>query len=104
MNCISSKKFVEFPALKQGRERKGKVRLSETIEIYCTCRMPKSFSQEMVQCDQCLKWFHLVTCVKVNQCDQKWYCDLCSVYFFCHLSFNIFLAIIIIMLAIKTHY
>ena len=51
--CISSGKWSPFPTKKLGRENRSRARYTEKFKVYCDCRMPGSFSKEMVQCRKC---------------------------------------------------
>jgi hypothetical protein len=57
--CLSDCNFSRFPVV--GSERKCRsVKLSKTVELYCTCRMPERVGEEnMAECDVCKDWFHL---------------------------------------------
>ena len=44
------------------------------VPVFCHRRMPETFSREMIQCDQCLNWFHLDLCVPVANTCEKWFC------------------------------
>jgi len=41
------------------------VKSNDTIDIYCTCRMPDTFGN-VVECSKCKKWYH-VCCVHVHK-------------------------------------
>ena len=47
------------------------------FHVYCNCRMPASFSDEMIQCGKCGKWYHLEICVRVEDLGVDWHCDSC---------------------------
>ena len=71
--------IAPFPILKHRRARK-KVKYSETFSVYCDCRMPET--AEMVECSECLQWFH-IDCVTVpkqalENPNIPWYCHYCQ--------------------------
>ena len=79
VNCFSNGQFTPFPTVLSislrlinfpGRE----------IELHCTCGMHKTFDN-MVECDQCEKWFHL-SCKGITSTlavDEHWFCKSCTV-------------------------
>lgn len=78
LKCLTEGVISTFPAT--ARKRKNtKPRGREIFEIYCVCRLPEG--GKMVQCDQCLEWFH-EHCVKVPEevwksKHAKWTCNSC---------------------------
>ena len=76
--CISSGKWSPFPTKKLGRENRSRARYTEKFKVYCDCRMPGSFTGEMVQCRKCKKWYHSDKCVFVADQSIKWYCSACN--------------------------
>ena len=50
------------------------------IKIYCKCRMPEDYDENMVCCDGCEDWYHL-SCVnlKKNKLPERWLCHVCEV-------------------------
>ena len=56
--CLSDCNFSRFPVV--GSERKCRsVKLSKTVELYCTCRLPERVGKDnMVECAVCKDWFH----------------------------------------------
>ncbi len=78
-----NEEIVPFPQLRQRRLRpKKKVIPVNTIPLYCTCRMPET--DDMIQCSQCMNWFH-ISCVKppqqaIDEFEEKWYSSNCSTF------------------------
>lgn len=50
------------------------------IKIYCKCRMPEYYDENMVCCDGCEAWYHM-SCVnlKKKNLPEKWLCHVCEV-------------------------
>ena len=44
------------------------------VPVYCSCRMPVSFSNEMIQCRKCGKWSYLDICGRVEDVGVDWHC------------------------------
>ena len=49
------------------------------IKLYCLCRMPDNYDEEMILCDHCKRWYHYC-CVGVcsKQIPKTWKCGTCS--------------------------
>lgn len=90
--CLKSDKFSPFPAQKLGRKMRKKVQFSNTIDIFCTCRMPKSFNNnEMILCDKCLQWFHLNIYVLLYMIVARSGTVVCVIHFNLKLCYNLIL-------------
>ena len=50
------------------------------IKIYCKCRMPEDYDENMVCCDGCDNWYHM-SCVnlKKNKLPERWLCHVCGI-------------------------
>lgn len=76
-------KLLPFPLLKMRRASK-KVKYTETISVYCLCRMPEVQDRDMVECSNCLEWFHVdclvqpVPTAALDNSNVDWFCDLCK--------------------------
>jgi hypothetical protein len=78
-DCIVKDAYTPFPVKKVGRNNRKRVRLTEDIPIWCSCRMPTIFSKEMIMCAVCRMWFHLDLCVPLSANTQKkWLCSQCQ--------------------------
>ncbi len=56
--------------------------LGESIDVHCYCRMPEFKDIPMIECTNCLKWFHYVCCENVSEecmdsSDIEWFCCNC---------------------------
>ena len=69
-SCLQNGLLSPFPTRRIGRDR--------IVPVFCHCRMPETFSREMIRCDQCLNCFHLDLCVPVANTCEKWFCKDCS--------------------------
>ena len=76
VKCLQDGKFTMFPVRK--RSRKGAMKATRKIPIYCVCRMPSVGGAAMIQCSNCQEWFH-IHCVSpspaaLNTTSEPWYC------------------------------
>ena len=76
VKCLQDGKFTMFPVRK--RSRKGAMKATRKIPIYCVCRMPSVGGAAMIQCSNCQEWFH-IHCVSPspaapNTTSEPWYC------------------------------
>ena len=63
MHCLEAQCLSAFPV---SWRRAAKVKLSSTLHVYCSCRMPEQAGNTMIQCSQtCKEWFHVGVCVDV---------------------------------------
>ena len=64
INCLEAGILSDFP---RGKPKKHVTR-SKTrhlfIHVHCTCQMPESYDDKMIQCEQCSEWFHF-KCVSI---------------------------------------
>ena len=79
-NCFESRKMSMFP-IKKLRHDGGKEKATDTIRLYCICRLPKFTNSDWVQCSSCKEWFHVEFCVTVlEDClhsKKPWNCSNC---------------------------
>jgi Ulp1 family protease len=75
-SCLENGVYSQFPTLRTGRENRKNIAAEKIVPVYCYCRLPEHFSKNMVQCSQCLDWFHLDTCVTVELVSKvtEWIC------------------------------
>ena len=80
IKCLQEERMRPFPR-KSKRARRCKTKVN-VIELYCSCHMPYTEGDEMVECSNCKHWFHL-TCEHINKkvlkqsVNSKWLCDGC---------------------------
>ena len=79
--CLEEERIRPFPALKTKRTPRADITTTDSIEVYCSCRMPEVSGIEMVQCNGCEDWFH-VHCVSVSRqalevTSLDWLCKAC---------------------------
>ena len=79
--CLTLNRFSPFPTRRIGRENRKAARISQPVHVYCTCRMPASFGNHMIQCGKCHRWYHLDLCVVVSEqatkAKSQWFCSAC---------------------------
>ena len=45
------------------------------VHVHCVCQLPSWYDCNMIQCEQCKKWFHF-KCVGIhNAPDSSWFCN-----------------------------
>ena len=59
IKCFDAGAMTMFPYDKMRRLTR-KVKKSDTIKIYCKCRLPKMGT--MIICSDCKEWYHLDMC------------------------------------------
>ena len=81
--CLKNGRMTPFPLLKQ-RRAGLKVKYTEALPVYCSCRLPEWPGKDMVQCSDYNEWYHVdclgqtvlpKLCLEDSQVD--WYCDCC---------------------------
>ena len=81
MHCLEARYLSAFLVTRR-RRRAAKVKLSSTIHVYCSCRMPEQAGITMIQCSICKEWFHVGVCVDVPtqalDSATKWFCNKCN--------------------------
>ena len=78
--CLEDQMMRHFPATKRSVRRLTKK--TETMGIYCVCRMPEEGGERMIRCDTCKEWYH-DNCVFIPKEAWKneeniWNCSDCS--------------------------
>ena len=77
-SCLAEKALRPFPRRKtEVRNRAPNIKL--TVNVYCICRLPESFSKTMISCDHCVEWFHL-RCVGLKRVKKTFFCPSCKPY------------------------
>lgn len=75
--CLTKQEMSMFPH--KPRRITRMVKQEDTLELFCTCRMPEI--PPMVECSRCCNWYH-VNCVSVPQealdnSSTEWICQYC---------------------------
>ena len=65
MHCLETQCLSGFPVTRRRRRRAARVKLSSTLHVYYSCRMPEQAGSTMTQCSTCKEWFHVGVCVDV---------------------------------------
>ena len=76
--CLQKGELTMFPVVKERKPKKA-VKSTDTIPVFCDCRMPEDNS--MVQCSECEQWYH-IHCVNVpkqalEDSKEPWLCNTC---------------------------
>ena len=78
LGCLKDKQMRRFPG--KLRRLQSDVRKSESVEVFCTCRLPEA--GDMVCCDCCDDWFHQHCIIAPSDVwekeDSSWTCDKCD--------------------------
>ena len=75
--CFENEKLTPFPPTKMPVQKcRGK---HVFIHVYCVCGLPESYDTQMIECEQCQKWFHF-KCMKLVTEPDSWVCPQCSTY------------------------
>ena len=73
--CFERQILTPFPTT---NERVVRCRMKHlSIELFCYCRMPDNFDQNMVQCDACEVWFHF-RCCEITCNPETFVCRQCT--------------------------
>ena len=73
--CFENEKLTLFPSIKMPVQKcRGK---HVFIHVYCVCGLPESYDTQMIECEQCQKWFHF-KCMKLVTEPDSWVCPQCS--------------------------
>ena len=72
--CLENEKLTPFPPTKKPVQKcRGK---HVFIHVYCICGLPESYDTQMIECEQCQKWFHF-KCMKLVTEPDFWVCPQC---------------------------
>ena len=83
--CLNNGMIEEFP--KKVRRSKMRIIKTQTIKVYCICRMSRMKDEPMISCDNCKEWYHADICVKTPSSlwvpprpakGTTWLCNNCS--------------------------
>jgi len=74
--CFKERRFSAFPTKRKSGSRSRHFPYRE-IELYCTCLMPETYRDSMIECGGGELWFH-TDCVGVSCVRERWYCNFCQ--------------------------
>ena len=75
VKCLEKKELSPFPQTRRASVKNTKL-AHMAIPSYCNCGAPDSMD-EMIQCDNCDKWWHF-QCARIKDApDNNWYCPKC---------------------------
>ena len=57
VHCLESGRMELFPVRREQREN-SVIFHSQSIKVYCVCRMPEVGKERMICCNCCKEWFH----------------------------------------------
>ena len=82
IQCLESGVIARFPKLGERKIRFGtRVLKSKTVNILCSCRTVNDSTRAMIECVQCLKWYHK-DCMNLDVAQSysgvKWVCTACK--------------------------
>ena len=71
--CFENEKLTPFPPTKMPVQKcRGKHDIV-FIHVYCVCGLPERYDTQMIECEQCQKWFHF-KCMKLVTEPDSWVC------------------------------
>ena len=80
-NCLRHGTITAFPKVQSSEYLPRPTPSVKNIKVYCLCRMPDDYDNQMVCCDQCDEWFHL-SCLNLRSRDvnknKEWKCNECE--------------------------
>ena len=68
---------VSCSEMLKGKEKLSDVQCIKQPLVYCNCRMPSSFSNEIIQCGKCRSGIILEICVRVEDLRRGYTRQLC---------------------------
>ena len=78
LKCLKDRKFSPFPTKQKCGYRSRHLPFQD-IELFCTCLMPETYREKMIECDKCELWFH-TDCVGLSSIPESmehWFCNSC---------------------------
>ena len=54
--CLEKCRLSRFPAV--GERRTVSVRHTQSVDLYCSCRLPEEIGDKMAECGVCKTWYH----------------------------------------------
>lgn len=74
--CMKNGKLSAFPKVQRikGIAFSRKKRIQK--KLYCICRMPAIYDDQMISCDGCGEWYHC-KCVPTAIAKKTWFCSAC---------------------------
>ena len=78
LKCFRKKELVRFPTTRKRSRHNNHFPYCE-IQVFCSCQMPESYG-DMIQCDKCERWYHIIRCVGLSSIPQDtelWHCHSC---------------------------
>ena len=78
LKCLEAGEFQMFP-VRKARRLTMRIKSTETMKVYCDCRMPELLSSGLVQCTKCRGRYHSL-CANIGplQLKTKWICYSCG--------------------------
>ncbi len=73
--CFEDEKLSPFPPATAPVQKSTLQHLS--IQLHCLCGLPETYDSQMVECEDCQKWFHF-RCVGLKSEPQNWLCPNCD--------------------------
>ena len=78
MECLEAEWMRPFPRDRDEPEDKGQTKVVIKQPIHCICRQRRKNRERMMQCKNCMKFFHM-KCLKLKtRVSNTWKCDTCS--------------------------
>ena len=75
IECLENHHFTPFPKTTADVSFSHKKTIK--VDVYCICRLPDVYDQEMIQCDSCCEWYHK-KCIEFHDIGDEWACLNCD--------------------------
>ncbi|XP_019861172.1 PREDICTED: uncharacterized protein LOC109589556 [Amphimedon queenslandica] len=75
IECLENHHFTPFPKTTAHVSFSHKKTIK--VDVYCICRLPDIYDEEMIQCDSYCEWYHK-KCIEVHDIGDEWACLNCD--------------------------
>lgn len=79
LKCFEDQKLSPFPLAQANSKR---IKMSTTrkysVPIFCPCKLPDSYDEQMVECNRCKQWYHFTCIGNPPRLLRKWFCSNCK--------------------------
>ena len=77
-SCLMKGVPSPFPKMSGNEVLPRPTPVMHKVQLYCICRMPEEYDEQMISCDICQEWFH-TTSVRIDakKPPRQWKCYSC---------------------------
>ena len=77
-SCLMKGVLSRFPKISGNEVLPRPTPVMHKVQLYCICRMPEEYDEQMISCDICQEWFHTTcVCVDAKKPPRQWKCYSC---------------------------